>query len=83
MFEHIGVEIYPVYFGTVRRVLKQGGMFLNHGITDGTGWRDTPLTRFINRYIFPDGELARISDVADAMELAGLDVLDVESLRRH
>lgn len=83
MFEHIGVENYPVYFGTVRRVLKQGGLFLNHGITEGTGWRDTPLTRFINRYIFPDGELARISDATGAMERAGFEVLDVESLRRH
>jgi len=83
MFEHVGVKNFPIYFGTVRRVLKPGGLFLNHGITSETGWKRTPLTRFMNRYIFPDGELARISDVTDAMEHAGFEPLDVESLRRH
>ncbi|NIA02606.1 MAG: methyltransferase domain-containing protein [Planctomycetia bacterium] len=83
MFEHIGVRNFPVYFGTVKRVLKPGGLFLNHGITSDTAWQHTPMTRFINRYIFPDGELARISDVADAMEKAGFELLDTEGLRRH
>ncbi len=58
MFEHIGVRNFPTYFGTVRRVLKPGGLFLNHGISSETGWQRSPLTRFMNRYIFPDGELA-------------------------
>lgn len=83
MFEHIGVRNFPTYFGAVHRVLKSDGLFLNHGITSETGWKRTPLTRFMNRYIFPDGELARISDVTDAMERAGFETLDVESLRRH
>ncbi|MBI3772752.1 MAG: class I SAM-dependent methyltransferase [Gammaproteobacteria bacterium] len=83
MFEHIGVANFPVYFGTVKRVLKPGGLFLNHGITNDTGWQDTPITRFMNRYVFPDGELARISDVSNAMEQAGFEIIDVEGLRRH
>ena len=83
MFEHIGIKNYPLYFGTVRRVLKPDGLFLNHGITSENGWQRTPLTRFMNQYIFPDGELARISDVASAMERAGFEIVDVESLRRH
>ena len=83
MFEHVGIKNFPIYFGTVKRVLKPGGLFLNHGITSDTGWQYTSMTRFINRYIFPDGELARISDVADAMEKAGFEILDTESLRRH
>jgi cyclopropane-fatty-acyl-phospholipid synthase len=83
MFEHVGVRNFPTYFGTVRRVLKPDGLFLNHGITSENGWQRTPLTRFMNRYIFPDGELARISDVVDAMEKAGFEPLDVECLRRH
>jgi len=83
MFEHIGIKNFPVYFDVVKRVLKRGGLFLNHGITNDTGWQNTPVTRFINRYIFPDGELARVSDVSDAMEKAGFEVLDMESLRRH
>ncbi len=83
MFEHVGVKNFPDYFGTVRRVLKPNGLFLNHGITSETGWERSSLTRFMNRYIFPDGELARISDVTAAMEFAGFETLDVEGLRRH
>jgi len=83
MFEHVGLKNFPTYFGTVKRVLKPDGLFLNHGITSDTRWHRTPLTRFMNRYIFPDGELTRISDVTDAMEQAGFEPLDVEGLRRH
>ncbi len=83
MFEHIGVANFPRYFSIIKRALKTGGLFLNHGITNDTGWRDTPITRFINSYVFPDGELARISVVVDAMEKAGFEVIDVEGLRRH
>ena len=83
MFEHVGVKNYPVYFDTVQRVLRSGGLFLNHGITSENGWQCTPLTRFMNHYIFPDGELARISEVTNAMEHAGFEIVDVESLRRH
>ncbi len=83
MFEHIGVVNFPRYFDIIKRALRPGGLFLNHGITNDTGWRDTPITRFINSYVFPDGELARISTVVDAMEQAGFEVIDVEGLRRH
>ncbi len=83
MFEHIGVANFPLYFSIIKRALKTGGLFLNHGITNDTGWRDTPITRFINGYVFPDGELARIGTVINAMEQAGFEVVDVEGLRRH
>jgi len=83
MFEHVGVKNFPLYFGMVKSLLKAGGLFLNHGITNDNGWQKTDLTRFINNYVFPDGELARMSDVSLAMEQAGFEVLDVESLRRH
>ncbi len=83
MFEHIGVSNFPLYFSTIKRVLAPGGLFLNHGITNDTGWQDTPITRFINSYVFPDGELARIGHVIDAMEDAGFEIVDVEGLRRH
>ncbi|GMQ95724.1 MAG: C17 cyclopropane fatty acid synthase CfaB [Gammaproteobacteria bacterium] len=83
MFEHIGVANFPLYFGAIKRVLAPGGLFLNHGITDDTGWQDTPITRFINSYVFPDGELARISKVTSAMENSGFEIIDVEGLRRH
>ncbi|GMR06967.1 MAG: C17 cyclopropane fatty acid synthase CfaB [Gammaproteobacteria bacterium] len=83
MFEHIGIKNFPTYFNKVKSVLKPNGLFLNHGITSDTGWEHSPLTRFMNRYIFPDGELARISTVVEAMENAGFETLDAECLRRH
>jgi cyclopropane-fatty-acyl-phospholipid synthase len=83
MFEHVGLDNFPIYFGTVKRVLKPDGLYLNHGITSERDWSDTPETRFINHYIFPDGQLARIGTVALAMEEAGFEILDIESLRPH
>jgi len=83
MFEHIGIANFPLYFSTIKQVLAPNGLFLNHGITNDSGWQDTPITRFINSYVFPDGELARISKVISAMENAGFEVIDVEGLRRH
>ena len=53
MSEHVGIKNFPLYFATVKRVLKPDGLFLNHGITSENGWQRTPLTRFINQYIFP------------------------------
>ncbi len=83
MFEHVGLKNFPRYFGKVRSVIRPGGLFLNHGITSETRWQRTDLTRFINRHVFPDGELTRISHVLQAMEDAGFEILDLESLRRH
>jgi len=84
MFEHVGLKNLPRYFGIARRLLAPGGLFLNHGITqDREGWRKTEGTRFINCYVFPDGELDTVSNVQHAMEHAGFEVLDVEGLRWH
>lgn len=83
MFEHIGIDNFPIYFNAIKKLLKPDGLFLNHGITNDAEWGDTPITRFMNKYIFPDGELARIGTVINAMEDAGLEILDTEALRPH
>ncbi len=84
MFEHVGIKHLPEYFQCVQRVLKPGGLFLNHGITnDEEGWRPTAGTRFIQRYVFPDGELETISNVQRVMEHNGFEIWDVEALRPH
>ncbi len=84
MFEHVGLANPPVYFSSVHRLLKPGGLFLNHGIThDEEGWPDTLGTRFINRYVFPGGQLDRVGNIIRVMEQAGFEILDVESLRPH
>lgn len=84
MFEHVGLERLPRYFDTARRLLAPGGVFLNHGITqNGEGWGRTVGTSFINRYVFPDGELDSVSNVQRVMERRGFEILDVEALRPH
>ena len=84
MFEHVGLKNLPFYFGAAHRLLKPGGLFLNHGIThDEEGWPSTLSADFINRYVFPDGELDTIGNVQRVMEGARLEILDVEALRPH
>jgi cyclopropane-fatty-acyl-phospholipid synthase len=84
MFEHVGLKNLPVYFATAHRLLKPGGLFLNHGITyDEEGWKKTVSTEFINRYVFPDGELDTVSNIQRAMERTRFEILDVEGLRPH
>ncbi len=84
MFEHVGLKNLPLYFSTVHRLLKPSGLFLNHGIThDVEGWEKTLSTEFINRYIFPDGQLDTVSNIQRAMEKEKFEISDVESLRPH
>jgi cyclopropane-fatty-acyl-phospholipid synthase len=86
MFEHVGRAMLPTYFEKIRRLLKPGGLLMNHGITAG-GTRNTQLGagigEFIERYIFPGGELLHLSHVLRDMANAGLEALDVENLRPH
>ena len=84
MFEHVGLKNLPRYFSIAHRLLKPGGLFLNHGITSREpGWEKTVSTRFINRYVFPDGELDSVANIQRAMEAADFEILHVESLRAH
>ena len=84
MFEHVGLKNLSVYFSTVHRLLKPSGLFLNHGIThDVEGWIKTSSTEFINRYVFPDGQLDTVSNIQRGMERARFEIADVEALRPH
>ncbi len=84
MFEHVGLANLPAYYAAVQRVLRPGGLFLNHGIThDKEGWDRTIATEFINRYAFPDGELDCVSNILLGMERAGFEIHDAEGLRPH
>jgi cyclopropane-fatty-acyl-phospholipid synthase len=86
MFEHVGRAQLPAYFAKIRRLLKPGGLLLNHGITAG-GTRNhqlgSGLGDFIEKYIFPGGELEHVSHVIEQTADAGLEPVDVESLRPH
>lgn len=84
MFEHVGLKNLSRYFRVVGQVLKPSGLFLNHGITnDEEGWKKSVGTEFIQRYVFPDGELDSVSNVQRVMEQTGFEICDVEALRAH
>lgn len=86
MFEHVGRARLPEYFEKVRRLLRPGGLLMNHGITAG-GTQHHQLGAgmgdFIEKYIFPGGELLHTSTVLAAMADAGLEMVDTENLRPH
>jgi cyclopropane-fatty-acyl-phospholipid synthase len=83
MFEHVGRSKLPEYFRTVFSLLKPGGLFLNHGIADERGGNSGRSGGFIDRFIFPDGELVPISETLQIAERSGFEVRDVENLREH
>ena len=86
MFEHVGVQHLPEYFGRIDRLLAPGGVVMNHGITTtDVEHRASPYGtgEFIDRYVFPHGELGHLSTVIRTMQEGGLEVRDVENLRRH
>ncbi|HEY0295022.1 MAG TPA: class I SAM-dependent methyltransferase [Bordetella sp.] len=86
MFEHVGRALLPEYFAKLRRLLKPGGLIMNHGITSGGVYNaevGSGMGQFIDRYIFPGGELTHASNVLQAVALGGLETVDMENLRPH
>ena len=86
MFEHVGQANMLLYFGKIRRLLKPGGLVMNHGITAGgvcPGQLGAGMGEFIDKYIFPGGELLHIGHVLKDLALAGLEMVDTENLRPH
>jgi cyclopropane-fatty-acyl-phospholipid synthase len=82
MFEHVGSSQMESYFATLRRLLVPTGRLLNHAISSPGGAKITGRS-FMGRYVFPDGGLQDVGRVVLAMERAGFEVRDVESLREH
>ncbi|HTQ76051.1 MAG TPA: cyclopropane-fatty-acyl-phospholipid synthase family protein [Burkholderiales bacterium] len=86
MFEHVGLKHLRGYFAKIRSLLADDGVVLNHGITASdpdSRWVGMGAGEFIDRYVFPQGELPHISLVLHEMANAGLESVDIESLRRH
>jgi len=83
MIEHVGESRLPEYFSAAFRLLKPGGVFLNHGIGRAGNRRKQTHPTFTDVYIFPDGELLPIAITLNAAEQSGFEVRDVENLREH
>ena len=80
--EHIGVANYPAYFARLRSLLVDGGRLLNHSITRPHN-RPTRTGAFIDRYVFPDGELTGSGRIITEAQDAGFEVRHEENLREH
>lgn len=91
MFEQVGIPNYPVYFQTVNRLLKSGGLYLHHTIALRSKSferfrrrrRDAAAATAIGRYIFPGGELDHLGMSIANLELNNFEVHDVEAWREH
>jgi cyclopropane-fatty-acyl-phospholipid synthase len=86
MFEHVGVKRFARYFGKIERLLRPGGLVLNHGIThNALGARElgSGIGDFVEDYVFPGGELTHVSNVIESMAACGLEAIDAEALREH
>lgn len=94
MVEHVGRAQLPAYFARAFALLRPGGLFLNHGIVEAEcyqrrTWRDVIARKlwrqgtFIDRYVFPDGELVPVGTMITEAERAGFETRDAESLREH
>jgi cyclopropane-fatty-acyl-phospholipid synthase len=83
MVEHVGETNLPEYFRCVYRVLRPGGVFLCHGIGVPEDRARPEGPDFVDRYVFPDGELLPICTTSRCAEQVGFEVRDVENLREH
>jgi cyclopropane-fatty-acyl-phospholipid synthase len=81
--EHIGVANYPAYFRFLKSKLRIGGLLLNHCITRPDNRADPNAGGFIDRYVFPDGELTGAGRIISEAQDVGLEVLHEENLRHH
>ncbi|MFA5709071.1 class I SAM-dependent methyltransferase [Mycolicibacterium sp.] len=84
MTEHIGVANYPAYFGFLRSKMRTGALLLNHCITRPNNRSGATAGGFIDRYVFPDGELTGSGRIITEMQdVGGLEVLHEENLRMN
>jgi cyclopropane-fatty-acyl-phospholipid synthase len=83
MSEHVGDSKLDLYFNQLHKRIKEQGRILNHCITRPTSLERARTGAFIDRYIFPDGELTAPSRVIQAMHNAGFELRHSENLREH
>jgi cyclopropane-fatty-acyl-phospholipid synthase len=83
MFEHVGRANLERYFRCAYAALKPGGLFLNHGIAAEHASAAKHVRGFMETFVFPDGELVRISEALELAQRCGFEIRDVENLREH
>lgn len=81
--EHIGAKQLPAYFSSLRAKLRPQGRMLNHCITRPNSKFPAKAGKFIDRYVFPDGELEAVGEIVTVMHDSGFEVRHEENLREH
>ena len=81
--EHIGLKQLPAYFHFLHYKLRPQGRLLNHSITRPTTTQKARTEGFIDRYVFPDGEIPAVGTIVSAMQNQGFEIRHAESLREH
>ncbi len=82
MFEHVGQSMLGLYFKQALQLLRAGGVFLNSGIAASATYQREGRS-FIDRYVFPDGELVPLHVAIQQAEMSGFEVRDIENLSEH
>ena len=83
MMEHVGHKHYPSYFKEIYAKLKPGAKLLNHQITRCNSHQGKKAGQFIDRDIFPDGELSSPAEIEMVIQDTGFEVINQENLRQH
>ncbi|MCH4208687.1 class I SAM-dependent methyltransferase [Bifidobacterium sp.] len=83
MMEHVGFKHYPSYFKEILGKLKPNGTLLNHQITRTQSTEGKTAGQFIDRYIFPGGELASPGEIETVIQDTGFEIVNQENLRQH
>ena len=83
MFEHVGKGRLAGYFRKMFELLRPRGLFLNRGVVRPQSITDGPDTLFVQRSVFPGGELVHLDDILREGERAGFEPIGMRDLRIH
>ena len=83
MSEHVGSENMFDFFKIVHKSLKKGGLFLQHTITTNTKRATDKENSFLDKYMFPGGELMLEHDLVKLAWSSGFELLNAENFRTH
>ncbi len=83
MFEHVGPGRLTAYFQKLFAILRPGGLFLNRGVVRPRGASDDSETLFLQKRVFPGGELSHLDEVIREGERAGFEAVGLRDLRLH
>ncbi len=79
--EHVGESNYPTYASTLHRLLKPEGRLLLQQMSRGANAPGGGA--FIESYVAPDMHIRPVSFTTGFLEVVGLEIRDVHSLREH